>query len=181
MKVSVMQPYAFPYLGYFQLINAVDVFVFYDDVNFIKQGWINRNKILVNGKENLFTIPIRNISSFRPINETEINSQLYQKWKTKFLKSLAQAYKKAPHYEVVFSIVERVLEKEHDSISALAIDSIEVISSYLKLDTKFVLSSEQLGGTKGLDKADRLIEIMSILESKQYINPAGGADLYERD
>ena len=57
MKTAIMQPYIFPYLGYFQLVNCVDTFVFYDDVNFIKRGWINRNKILINGKEVLLSFP----------------------------------------------------------------------------------------------------------------------------
>jgi hypothetical protein len=69
MKLAVMQPYLFPYIGYFQLINAVDKFVIYDDVNFIKQGWINRNTILVQEKRHLFTVPLINQSSFSKINE----------------------------------------------------------------------------------------------------------------
>ena len=83
MSVAIMQPYIFPYLGYFQLVNAVDDFVFYDDVNFIKQGWINRNNILINNTKTLFTIPIKKASSFTEIKDTEIHPQLYKKWKKK--------------------------------------------------------------------------------------------------
>lgn len=85
MKIAIMQPYIFPYLGYFQLINAVDKFVFYDDVNYIKGGWINRNQILLNGNKNLFTIPLKNASSFQTISETLIHAELYLIWKKNFL------------------------------------------------------------------------------------------------
>ena len=88
LKVGIMQPYVFPYIGYFQLINAVDIFVFYDDVNYIKGGWINRNKLLLNGKESLFTIPLNNASSFKLIKDTEIHPNLFPIWKNKFLKSI---------------------------------------------------------------------------------------------
>ena len=67
-----MQPYFFPYIGYFQLINAVDKFIILDDVNYIKKGWINRNRILLNGKDYLFTIPCEKISQNKLINEVEV-------------------------------------------------------------------------------------------------------------
>ena len=70
MKLAIMQPYVFPYIGYFQLINAVNKFIFYDDVDYIKQGWINRNQILLNGKAYLFTIPLADASSLRKIKDT---------------------------------------------------------------------------------------------------------------
>ena len=70
MKIAIMQPYLFPYLGYFQLINAVDKFIVYDDVAFIKQGWINRNNILLDQKKHLFSVPVKGISSYAAINET---------------------------------------------------------------------------------------------------------------
>ena len=73
MKLAIMQPYLFPYIGYFQLIHAADLFVLYDDVNFRKQSWINRNKILLNGKDYTFTIPCRGVSSNKLINEVELD------------------------------------------------------------------------------------------------------------
>jgi len=93
-----MQPYVFPYIGYFQLIELADVFVFYDDVNFIKQGWINRNNVLANNKSLLFTIPLNKISSFVKINEVIINENFFNKWQNKFLRTIEQSYKKAPFF-----------------------------------------------------------------------------------
>lgn len=92
-----MQPYLFPYLGYFQLINAVNIFVIYDDVNCLKQGWINRNRILVDGSEHMFNIPLKGgRTSNKKINEIEINGNL-----SKLLKTIEQFYKKAPCFSEV--------------------------------------------------------------------------------
>ena len=78
-KIAIMQPYFFPYIGYFQLINAVDIFVFYDDVNFIKKGWVNRNNVLVNGQAKLITVPLEGASQNLLINQ--INLTITNKWK----------------------------------------------------------------------------------------------------
>src|SRR5690554_3170605 len=98
MRLGIMQPYLFPYIGYFQLINDVDKFVIYDDVNFIKQGWINRNQILSHNGALIFTVPLKNAGSFSKINEVFINENFYDKWVTKFLRTIDQNYKKAPHF-----------------------------------------------------------------------------------
>lgn len=181
MKIAIMQPYIFPYIGYFQLIHTVDKMVFYDDVNYIKSGWINRNRILVNGKENLFTIPLKDASSFRTIDETEINQNLFPKWNKKFLKSMEQSYKKAPFFEEVHPLIQQILEKSHNTIADLCIDSIKQITNYLDLETVFEKSSETYAQTKGMEKADRLIEICKINKTNTYINPMGGKDLYQKD
>ncbi len=96
-KIAVMQPYFFPYIGYFQLINSVDKFVILDDVNYIKKGWINRNYILVNSKPCLFTIPLVKPSQNKLINETEIAFE--SNWKKKFLKTIETGYAKAPIFQ----------------------------------------------------------------------------------
>jgi hypothetical protein len=180
MSIAVMQPYIFPYIGYFQLINAVDVFVFYDDVNYIKQGWVNRNKILLEGKELIFTIPIANASSFKTIRETQINKVLFDKWRTKFLKTLAQSYKNAPYFKLINILVCDVLYKDFDSIADFAIESIIKVSNYIGLNTKFDCSSIKYSETKILDKESRLIEITNANYKHKYINPIGGKDLYNK-
>ena len=176
-----MQPYIFPYIGYFQLINAVDKFVFYDDVNFIKQGWINRNKILVSGKEFLFTVPIQNISSNRKINETEISLHQFDKWQKKFLKTLNSSYTKAPHYDEVMSLIQNVFNEEQNNISSLAINSIRIVCDYLHIGTKFKLSSEKYSDSQGMVKADRLIDICKKNNSTEYLNPIGGMEIYTKE
>ncbi|MBZ9628896.1 WbqC family protein [Psychroflexus sp. CAK1W] len=176
-----MQPYIFPYIGYFQLIKAVDEFVFYDDVNFIKQGWINRNQILNKGKSLKFTIPLEKPSSFRPINETKINLNLFAKWKHKFLKTIEQTYVKAPHFDEVYPLVEEVLKVDKETnISKLAIDSNLSICNFLDITTKFYRSSEDFRKSENYFKEERLIGICKQLKASRYINSLGGQDLYSK-
>lgn len=180
MKVGIMQPYIFPYIGYFQLIHAVDLFVFYDDVSFIKQGWINRNRVLLNKEPFLFTIPLQNISSFSEIKDTYIHNRNFALWKEKFVKSLRQSYAKAPQLHEVIPLVEDVLNIEAQSIATLAIGSIKSISSYLGMERTFKISSMDYPKSKGLNKADRLIQICHTAGSQHYINPSGGSVIYEK-
>lgn len=178
MKVAIMQPYIFPYIGYFQLIHAVDVFVFYDDVNFIKRGWINRNRILVNGKESLFTIAVSKASQNKLINEIKILENT--KSKDHLLRTLEYNYRKAPYFEVVFNLVKEVINTSSNLISDLAINSVKLVSSYLEIDTLFEISSEKYSETKGMGKSERLITIVKREGSIDYINPSGGVELYDK-
>jgi hypothetical protein len=178
MKLAVMQPYVFPYIGYFQLINAVDLFVFYNDVNFIKKGWVNRNRILVNGKEHLFTIPCRDISQNRPICETEIGFDTGER--SKLLATIQQAYKKAPFFIAIYKIVEEVLSADYTYIDEMAIAGIKEVCRYLSIGTQFKESREQYDNRE-LVRADRIIAICLKEKAGQYINAEGGTELYSRD
>lgn len=179
MSVAIMQPYIFPYLGYFQLVNAVDDFVFYDDVNFIKQGWINRNNILINNSKTLFTIPLKKASSFTEIKDTELHPQLFNKWKRKFLKSISQAYAKAPYFNEVYALVENVL-KSDGTIAELAGNSVIKTFEYLNIKKKFYWSSKHFDQSKSLNRADRLIEICKNLKTDSYVNVKAGIELYDK-
>ena len=182
MKIAIMQPYLFPYIGYLQLINAVDKFIIYDDVNFIKQGWINRNQILVQGSKQLFTVPLQKQSSFLKINETYLNQNQFEKWKIKFLRTIEQSYKKAPFFKEINQLVIDVLSNVKDgvTISSLAIKSLLKISNFLELETEFVLTSK-LYNNDNLSGQVRVIDICKKEEAKQYINPIGGLDLYQKE
>jgi predicted GNAT family acetyltransferase len=179
--IAINQPYIFPYLGYFQLIYSADSFIFYDDVNFIKQGWINRNKILVGGEAMLFTVPLQNQSSFTTIMDTKINKALYAKWCNKFIKTLEQNYKNAPFYEPVSEMVFAVLNSEHVFISDLAIDSVVKVFSYLGIDCKIERASQLPQGFKDLERSNRLIAIAKSMGYSNYINPIGGQELYKKE
>lgn len=181
MKVAIMQPYFLPYLGYFQLINTADKFVFYDDVTFIKQGWINRNQIKVNNQQTMFTAPVKKASSFELIKDTELHPQLYMKWKKKFLKTLQQAYGKAPYFEQVFPLVRDLLEKDFKIISDLAVESVRMVYTYLELNTEMYISSRSFSDSHGLDRADRIIQITKSLKAQTYVNSPGGQELYSKE
>ncbi len=174
-----MQPYVFPYLGYFQLVNAVDKFVCYDDVTFIKQGWVNRNNILSNGKPQMFTIPIRKQSSFVDIKDTIILTDNKSYWKTKFLKSIRQSYAKSSNFSEVFDLINEVLTVDHVTISDMAKHSIEAICDFLDIKTEIIPSST-IYANQNTDRVGRIIEICKKEGAKEYINPIGGIDLYKK-
>ena len=178
MSVGILQPYLFPYIGYFQLISEVETFVFYDDVNFITQGWINRNKVLVNGKANYFTIPCKDASQNKLINE--VKHAMTDRKRGKLLRKVKFSYSNAPFFDDVFPIVKKVLHTESSYISDLAMHSVSQTCSYLNLNTTFKISSEEYSNAK-LGKAERLIDICKQEKMTTYINPTGGKELYNKE
>jgi len=175
MKVGIMQPYFLPYIGYFQLIKAVDVFVLYDDVNFIKGGWINRNFILINGEKHLFTIKLSKASPNKLINEIEIKDTFED-----FLKTIKINYRKAPHYEDVLTLIEKIITFKNHNLSVFIINSIKEILLYLDIHTTVLVSSglQKNHLVKGKDK---VIDICKNLGAKVYLNALGGKELYNKD
>jgi hypothetical protein len=181
MKLAVMQPYVFPYVGYFQLLNSSDKFIFYNDVNFIKQGWINRNNILCQGKPLLFTIPLEKQSSFAKINEVETSHLLFGKWRDSFLKTIDNNYKKAPYYDQVKEVILDTIfdDVKQSTISELAILSIKNVLDYLSIE-KNTIASEGLYHNNDLAAESRIIDICLKENASIYINPIGGIELYSK-
>jgi hypothetical protein len=177
MKLAIMQPYLFPYLGYFQLLAAVDAFVVYDDVTFIKQGWINRNNILVGGKPFLFTVPVSGASSFRTIREIEVDDRAYSRWRQKFVATVDQNYRKATHYQPVRDLLAGVLDGFRGTIGELALKSIRAAVDYLDIRTTIVPSSN-VYRNEHLRAQDRVLDICQREGADTYINAIGGAELY---
>ncbi|WP_234119740.1 WbqC family protein [Clostridium hydrogenum] len=178
MKIGIMQPYLFPYLGYFQLINFVDLFVIYDDVQYIKGGWINRNKIKVNDRESYFSISVKNDSTYKNINERYYSDKfLYQK--EKFLKTLQFAYKKAPYFDETYNLVKCIFDYPNLKVSEFNSNSIKLICDYTNIKTNFIISSN-IDNHSGLKAQERLIYINKCLNSSWYINAVGGIKLYSR-
>jgi hypothetical protein len=178
-RVAIMQPYIFPYIGYFHLIHASNIFVFYDDVNFIKRGWINRNKIINREKDSRFTVPVTKASSNKLINQ--ISPAIDDKWKNKFHKQLIHSYSKAPFFMDVIEPIMSVFSQEYKDITDLAIKSISVVLSHLNLELTYVKSSICSPKTRGIDKADRLIEITKQLGCENYVNSLSGMELYSKE
>lgn len=180
MKVAVMQPYFLPYLGYFQLVNAVDKFVFFDDVNFIKKGWINRNQILQNTGTYKFVIPLIKASQNRLINEIEISD--YKAWREEFLKIVSFNYKKSPYFEMIYKWLSELLHgKEYLKISDLAVESVKSVAGLLGFSTQFLLSSElNYKGTNIVDGEGKILAICKLFNAKTYVNPKNGVELYDK-
>lgn len=173
-----MQPYFFPYIGYFQMVNAVDKFILYDDVNYIKGGWINRNNIIQNNEKKLLTLNLIASSTNKDINEIYVGNQ-----NSKILKTIKQSYCKAPFFETIFSIFNEIISSCSSTvpISEIAGQSVLKVAEYLNIETVFEYSSQKYSQTKGLNKADRLIEICKLNSVNEYINVAAGKDLYTKE
>lgn len=138
-----MQPYFFPYIGYFQLIQAADKFVFYDDVNFIKNGWINRNRILLNSQPAYITVQLKGASSFKQINHVEFTDN-----REKIRKTIEQAYKKAPYFDSAWPVINECLAFKTNLISELAIHSVIQVSKYLGISTPLKKAARIILGPK---------------------------------
>lgn len=176
MKLGIMQPYFVPYIGYFQLMNAVDKYVIYDDVNFIKGGWINRNRILLNGQPAYFNIPMIGASSNKLINEVEVNTN--KALMEKNLKTIYSAYGKAPYYNEVYPLLEKILLNEEKNIAKFIKYSFEIICEYLDIKTEFVMSSD-IEKNNELKAQDKVLHICEILGATEYYNAIGGQELYD--
>lgn len=177
MTIAIMQPYIFPYIGYFQLINAVDKFIIYDDVNFINKGWINRNNILVGGKPHLFTIPLKDASQNKLINEVGLLKT--EPWQKKLLKTVQQSYQKASYYEKVFVLIEEIVNLDVETIYQLTLEAMIRTCNYMEIKTEIVPSSSIYQNTH-LKGQERILDICKQENADHYINPIGGMELYDK-
>ena len=176
-KVGAMQPYLFPYLGYFQLISAVDAFVLGDDLQYVKESWINRNRILVNRKEKLVSFPLKKSGHLARINE-KFFSDDFPKMIEDLLKQLRNAYANARSFSSAYPVLEAILCTKEDNLARYAEHSIRAICNYLEIRTPIYLSS-----SFSLDvpshKQERVVNTVRKLNGSVYVNPIGGLALYD--
>lgn len=175
MKVAVMQPYFMPYLGYIKLIKEVDVFVFLDDVSFIKRGFVNRNAVLLDGCYKRFTLPVKNASINRAINEHQYVGDF-----NKFTRLIYESYKSCPLYDTYSDQLENLLDGEVVNVSSLNVKSLKWVSEVLSIEVEFLLASE-LMASRDLKGRDRIIEICHNLRADTYLNLPNGRKLYEKE
>lgn len=175
MKLAVMQPYLFPYLGYFQLIHAVDTFVVYDDVNYIKGGWINRNNILNQGRSQRVTLAVSGASPNKHINQVGVGGN-----GESMLKSIYHAYTKAPQFKAVYHLLESVLLQEETNLAVYLEKGLRLICDYLDLHPEWHVSSG-IAKNEALRGQDKILDICAVLEATHYINLSGGRGLYDRE
>lgn len=178
MKLGIMQPYFVPYLGYWQLLNAVDNYVIFDDVNYINRGWINRNRILVQGMPHFWTLPCLELSQNKKINE--IKRSRDDKQMVRMLRTIEQNYKKAPYFSTIYPMMEHLLLCEELLLSKFLERSIRMICNYLGIETRLLVSSEipQESGKKG---QERILSLCKQLSATEYYNAIGGQSLYSFD
>ena len=176
MKIGFMQPYFFPYIGYFQLLHMVDKYVIFDTGKYANNKWANRNRILINGVPSYFRVNTLKASQNKQFNEINISNDI--KAKKKNIQTLECSYKKAPHFSEVMTILENFLLADYENLSDYNTASIRLICNYLDIKTEILLFSE-LGHDKELKKQYRIYDVCRILGGDEYINAIGGTELYD--
>jgi hypothetical protein len=176
MKVAIMQPYLFPYIGYFQLINAVDEFIVYDNIQFTKKGWINRNKILVNGTEAYITFPLKKDSDYLDVRDRFLSDD-WEVERKKLLNRISESYRKAPQFDLAIPLIERIVMYENRNLFQFIFNSIQQINSYLDINTPLIVSSS-ISIDHSLKSDKKVIALSKVRYASHYINPIGGLDLY---
>jgi len=176
MKLGIMQPYLFPYIGYFQLIHAVDKFVLFDDVNYINRGWINRNRILVNNKDYMFTMSLDKASQNKLINEINLSEDMA--WRTKLLNTLKMSYSRALVFQDVYPLLEEIIMLDEKNLSRFIRSSLQMVCKYLYIQTEIIPSSTPYA-TLDFKGAYKILEICKKEGANEYINPIGGREIYD--
>lgn len=173
MISAVMQPTFNPWMGYFDMIDQVDVFIFLDDVQLSKQSWQTRNKIKTQQGELLLSIPLKSDSSMKSRNINTAHTADHLDWRSKQLKSIHGAYVKSPFFKPVFEFIEQYYKSSSSTISLFNADFIRLVCEHIGLKKNFFLSS-QLSGIAG-EKDDRVVLICKTVGSDQYLSPKGSA------
>lgn len=176
MKLAIMQPYFLPYIGYYQLIAAVDAIILYDNIKYTKKGWINRNRFLQNGKDAIFSLPLNNGSDYLNIHERELSSTFNR---DKLLSQFRNAYHSAPYFKKTFPLVEEIVYYKNGNLFKYLHHSIVCACAHLGLKAKIIISSE-IDIDHSLKSQERVLALCKSLEAKTYINTIGGTELYTK-
>lgn len=174
MKVAIMQPYFMPYIGYFQTMAAVDKYVVYDDVQYIKGGWVSHNYLLIGGRKQMFTIQLKGASPNKLFNEIEIGDNF-----RKLTQTLHLNYHKAPYFDEVMPVLSEIFSYEDRNLARFLWNSYRKLFEYLGIDTEIILSSS-IDKDCTLKGKDKVIDICHSLGADTYINAIGGQELYDK-
>ena len=177
MKLGVMQPYFMPYIGYFQLIESVDLFIVYDNIKYTKKGWINRNRMLLNGKVDMFSLPLKKGSDSLHIEKRELAPSFDR---NKLLNQFKGTYSCAPEFEVVYPILESIVHYEDANLFRYIHHSIVLLCEQLGIKTEIRISSE-ITIDHELKGQDKVLALCKAIGANTYINPIGGVELYSKD
>ena len=172
-----MQPYFLPYIGYWQLIAAVDVFVVYDNIKYTKKGWINRNRFLRNGVEDTFSLPLRKDSDFLDVNQRLLADSFGRE---NLLNRFREAYRKAPEFSSVMPLLEEITRNPVANLFDYIFGSIHAVCEFLGIRTPLMVSST-IACDHSLKSAERVQAICKALGADTYVNPIGGMELYSKE
>lgn len=176
-RVAIMQPYFLPYIGYFQLINAVDEFIIYDNIQFSKKGWFHRNRLLQNGKDEYFTLPLKKDSDFLVVNDRFLTEN-WESEKNKILRKIKENYRKAPFFEVSFPIIEEVFNFKNTNLFEFSFNSLKILCDWLDIKTSFIISSSLDIDHETLRGEAKVMALCKAVNATHYVNPIGGLELY---
>ncbi|MGE4407222.1 WbqC family protein [Pseudomonas sp.] len=174
--VAMMQPYLFPYLGYFQLIAISDVFVLGDDLQYVKGSWMNRNRVLVNGQPKLITFPLKKGHQAESVNQRWLCDD-FEREADALLRMLERCYAKAPQREQVLPLLRDILQYPERNLALFTENSIRRLCAYLDIETPIYCGSS-LGLPAKMEMQDRVIQICHRMDGELYLNPIGGLELY---
>lgn len=181
MKLAIMQPYFLPYLGYFSLIKHTDEFILFDTVQFIRHGWIERNRILKpsNGWQYIM-VPLKKHSRETIIKDIEINND--QQWKEKILAQLQHYKKQAPYFSNVIDILNEIFSKEYATIVDLNLASLKTVCYYLGINTPIQVFSLMNIDIEPANAPDEwALNICKALGNvDEYWNPPGGQSFFNK-
>lgn len=177
MRLAVMQPYFFPYIGYFQLISAVDLFILYDNIKYTKKGWINRNRMLQNGKDVMFSLPLKRDSDYLDVCNRELAADFNRE---KLLNQLKGAYGRAPHFLETFPLIEQIVRYEDTNLFRFLRHSIVRICQHFGITTEIKTSSD-IAIDHGLKNQEKVLALCAAVGASTYVNAIGGLDLYSRE
>ena len=176
MKLGIMQPYFMPYIGYFQLIAAVDVFIVYDNIKYTKKGWINRNRLLLNGSDAMFSLPLSKGSDSLDIVQRDLAADFNP---IKLLNQFKGAYVRAPQFELTYSVLERIVQHKDNNLFRYIHHSILQLCQHLSINTAIRISSE-IAIDHELRGQDKVLTLCKAAGAKTYINTIGGQELYDK-
>ena len=179
MRIAMMQPYFFPYIGYFQLMNSVDEFVVYDNIQFTKKGWISRNRILVNGSDAYISLTLKKDSDFLNVDQRYL-ADTWPADRKKILNRITESYRKAPYFKEVYPLIETCILHEELNLFKFIFNSLIEVKNYLEIKTKLTISSE-IEIDHELKSENKVMAICNAKKANIYINPIGGLVLYDKE
>jgi hypothetical protein len=177
MKIGIMQPYLFPYIGYFQLIKAVDLFVVYDNIKYTKKGWINRNRMLQNGKDVMFSLPLKSDSDYLDVYQRELAADFNR---VKLLNQFKGAYLRAPYFSQTFPLIEQIVGYEEANLFRFLHYSIAKTCDHLGITTDIRVSSD-IAIDHDLKNQDKVLALCEAVGARTYVNAIGGMELYSKE
>lgn len=176
MTLGIMQPYFMPYIGYWQLMAAVDKYVVYDNIEYTKKGWINRNRILQNGKDEYITLPLKKDSDYLNVNQRFLSDAFDR---NKLMRQIEGAYRKAPYFRDVFPVMADIIGHDDNNLFQYLYYSITKIRNYLGITSEFIISSS-LSIDWALKGKDKVLALCKALGADTYYNAIGGQSLYDK-